>query len=643
MTINNQVIYDNFTFDRKKLYSEIDRTNTQISSGKKIQHSYEDASIFTQSMRLESEVQNLEEIKDRTTEAKSYADSADSIMSEFDLTLRDFKTQLINAANQTLNQDNYEAIAAELENSKEHMINLANTKVNGIYLFSGTNTSVAPIDNEGDYHGNDKPLSTVISENINMPYTIDGQTLFLGETSEHKTISTNVKLKNQNTDETIKTTDKVDDLIENSTGDQINIFISGTKSDGTSFKDKFSFDSNNTMDDLLVKIGKEFGNTTDTKVVDVSLDDNGNIVVEDLQKGKSALSLNIVGFQGGNSDTETDLTNVSYDNVIKFTTSNFDSPLGVDEDRQMNTFYFDKSGSSLRGNDPILVDHEFATNQTLLKDIANGSLDGSTYKMNLKNVNGDTKEVTLDLNNTSTFTIDGTEYNIYNADGSQTKADQMTQGQLNNIIAMVIADELPSTTNSKDDFDSAIVKAREKVDVDIDSGGRLEIIDKTVDGESNIEFALYDSDANNFDPAVKDKPSINYMSNNLITTHKAEIDFFKDLDEIIQSVREGKLNVNSQSDNPRDIGIQEALDVLDKMGSHFNTQQSKLGSLSKALEKENQTAFTLQTNVKALQSEVEDIDLADAVVKLDQLTLNYQAMLSTISKVNSLSLLNYLK
>ena len=642
MTINNQVLYDNFTFDRKKVYSEINRVNTQISSGKKIQHSYEDGAIFTKSLRLDSEVKNLEEIKDRTTEAKAYADSADSVMSEFDLTLRDFKTQLINAANQTLNQDNYEAIAAELENSKEHMMNLANTTLNGIYLFSGTDTNVAPIDSKGNYHGNDKPLSTVISKNVKLPYSIDGQTLFLGETSEHKTISTNVKLINQNTDETIKTTDKVDDLIKDSSGSQINIFISGTKSDGTSFKDKFAFDSNNTMDDLLVKIGKEFGNTTDTKLVDVSLDKNGNIVVEDLQKGKSALSLNIVGFQGGNSDTETDLTQVQYDKVIKFTTSKFDSPLGVDEDRQMNTFYFDKKGSTLRGNDPILVDHEFATNNTLLKDIANGSLDGATYKMNLTNVNGDDKEVTLNLNNNSTFTIDGNTYNIYNADGSQTKADEMTQGQLNNIISMVISNELPQS-NDKSGFDDAVVKAREKVTVDIDSGGKLQIQDKTVDGESKIKFAIYDNNANNFDPSVKDKPSINFMSNNLVTTQKAEMDFFKDLDEIIQSVREGKINVNSDSDNPRNLGIQDALNVLDKMGSHFNTQQSKLGSLSKTLESENQKAFTLQTNVKELQSEVEDIDLADAVVKLDQLTLNYQAMLSTVSKVNSLSLLNYLK
>jgi len=370
MTINDQVLYENFTYDRKKVYSEINRVNTQISTGKKIQHSYEDGAIFSKSLKLESEVQNLEEVKDRTTEAKSYADSADSIMSDFDQTLRDFKTKLINAANQTLNQDNYEAIATELEGSLDHMKNLANTSFNGIYLFSGTDTSVAPIDDEGNYHGNDEPLSTIISKNIKIPYSIDGETLFLGETSKHKIVSTNIELKNQNNDEIIKTTDKIDDLIKDSDGSDIYFFISGTKSDGSSFKEKFSFDSDNTMDDLLTRIGSEFGNTSDTKVVNVTLNEKGNIVVEDLQKGKSLLNLNIVGFQGGNSDSETDLTQVQYDKIIKFTTSNFDSPLGVDEDRQMNSFYFEKEGSTLRGNDPIIADKEFATNSTLLEDIA---------------------------------------------------------------------------------------------------------------------------------------------------------------------------------------------------------------------------------------------------------------------------------
>jgi len=44
----------------------------------------------------------------------------------------------------------------------------------------------------------------------------------------------------------------------------------------------------------------------------------------------------------------------------------------------------------------------------------------------------------------------------------------------------------------------------------------------------------------------------------------------------------------------------------------------------------------------SLHSSVVDTDLAESSLKLAQLRLNYQAMLSTVSKVSQLSLVNYL-
>lgn len=643
MNVNNQVVFDNFSYNHKKLYGEINKTNTQISTGKKIQHSYEDSTVFTQSLRLDEEVQNLEEVEDRTSESKIIADSTDSVLNDFDESLRTFKTKLLTAANPTMNSDNYEALAAELEKEKDHMLNLANTQINGVYIFSGTNTNIPTMDQNGNYQGNSTPLTTTISKDVKVPYTLSGKELFLGDSNLNKVISTNVKLINQNTDKTITTTDKIDDLIKDSDGSQINFFISGIRHDGSSFREKVAYDSNSTMQDLLDTIGEKFGNTNDTKLVNVTLDENGSINIEDLQNGKSALSLTMSAFQGGNSDDETDLTQVTYDKKIELVQSNFDSPLNVEEDLQTNSFYFKKNGAILNSNVPLLSGEEYATNKSKLSEMANGSLHERIFKMSITNVKGEEKEINLNLEDESTFEIDGNTYNIYNFDGTKTKDNDMTLGQLNNVISMVVADELPQT-NDFDSFNNAIKASRQKVDVSLDSGNRLQIKDKTNTNDgSKIEFSLYDSFTNDFDPSIKDFATLNFMSNNLVTTQKPENDFFKDLDEIIQSVRVGKVNTNSSSENPRLIGIQNSINTIDKFSAHFSKEQSKIGSLSKTLEVENQKATTLKTNVKTLKSEVEDIDMAETIVKLNQLTLNFQAMLSTISQVNSLSLLNYLK
>ncbi len=639
MQVSQQVTLNNFSYSHKKVFDEINRVNTQISSGKKIQHAYEDGAIATKSLRLDSEVKNLEQVQKRTSEAKIIADSADSVMSDFDTTLRDFKTKLLQAANSTMSSDNYQSLATELNGLKEHMRNLANTKVNGIYIFSGTNTDIKPIDNNGNYHGNSHELTTTISKNVKNPFSIDGKSLFLGDYDTHKTISTNIQLRNHSENRVIQSGDKIKELIENPTGDDINFFISGIKADGTAFKSKVSMNPDTTVDDLLTNIGSAFGNTNTTKFVNVTLSDSGNIVIEDIEKGKSSIDLKIVGVQGGNSDTETNLTNVNYDNIIKFTKSDFNKINPTEESLQIDSFYFTKDGSTLKANVPLYSKKEFVTNQTKLADIANGSLDGKTFNIKLTNIDGNNKDVTIDLNNTSTFNIDGTDYNIYNADGTQTKADELTQGQLNNIISMIVSNTLPAS-NDKAGFDQAVIEARKKVEVTLDSDSTLTIKDKT-DNQSKIQFAIWDNDANDFSKTTT--PTISFMSNNLITTKKTEIDFFKDMDRVIQSVREGKVDINNQSSSPRSIGIEDTINTLDKFLSHFEKNQAKIGTYSKNLELENQKALTLQTNVKTLQSEVEDIDLAQTITKLNQLTLNYQAMLSSITKVNSLSLLSYLK
>ncbi len=650
--VNRGIIFNNFQYDRKNIYDRINKTQSQISSGKKIQHSYEDSVIFTKSIKIDDEVKDLDNIKIRTQKAKDIADSSDSLLSDFVSDVRDFRTKLISAATSTLNSNDYQILANELEGIKKHMMGLANTKVNGIYLFSGTNTNVRPIDENGNYHGNDKELTTIISKDITTPYSVDGKSIFLGDTNKNKVISTNVMLKNQSTGNFIKNTDQLRDLIKNPTTDGINFFISGKKHNGDAFKSVVSMKTTSTINDLLDKIGEAFGNTNDTKFVDVTLNDNGSISIKDLTTKKSNLSLNIVGFQGGNSDTQRDLTQVTYDNIIQFTKSDFRSPLSVEESLNTDAYYFQKEGAILTSNTPLIYNEEFATPSVKLEELANGSLNGKVFKLDLVNVNGESKQVEVNLSNNnpptvdySTFTLKGnpdTTYNIYNADGTRTNAKDMTLGQLNDIISMVVADTLPTSTNSLEDFNNAIIASRDKVKVDIDSGGRLSIKDKTTTDVSQIKFAIYDKDANNFSTSTL-TPTISFMSNNLITTVKPEIDFFKDLDNMIKSVREGKINITDNSTNPRLISIEDSLEQIDTISANLDAQQSKIGIYSKRLDLENQKALTLQTNVKLMQSNIEDIDLAQTITKLNTLTLNYQAILSTISKVNSLSLLSYMK
>ncbi|HIP02929.1 MAG TPA: hypothetical protein EYH01_02020 [Campylobacterales bacterium] len=632
MRVTNQFLFDNFKSDNGKVLNELNRLTSQVSSGQKIQNSYEDSAVYADILRFNSQESELAGIKERSVQARSLTDASDSALSEFTQTLRDFNTKLIAASNATMNSDNLETIAIELEEQKKHMISLANTQMNGQYLFSGSATNTKPIDDEGLYHGNDNALMTLVGNGIEIQSNVDGKSLFLGDDlSVHKTIQTNVKLTNQISEEPLTVESSIQDMVGDEFNSNVRFFISGTKSDGTAFKSIVDMDPDAKIESLLSEIKDGYGGD-----VKVELNDNGNIEITDLKSGYSQIDFKMVGVQGASAHTN--LNDVTGEKIISFSKSNYTSIIdGNNESLQMDQQYFEKSGGKLEGNVALIYNGAFADDTTKLSDMMSSNpLPDKMFDMRVTDINGDEKNIQLDLSTTSTFIVDGTSYNIYNADETTTDGSDFTIGQLNNIIAMTISDKLP-TSNDITGFNDAIIEAKKLIDVDINKSGHLEINDKS-ENLSNIQFAMYDSDANDF--SKTNTPSLSFMSNNAVTVSQANLNFFDEIDSIIASVRNGVINLNSDS---RSIGIQNSITKLEQMNNHFNNAQSQIGIRSKSLQIAEQKASALEINVMQLKAETTEVDMAETIMNLNQVTLSYQAMLQTITKVNSLSLLNYMK
>jgi len=632
MRVTNQFLFDNFKSDNGKVLNELNRLTSQVSSGQKIQNSYEDSAVYADILRFNSQESELAGIKERSVQARSLTDASDSALSEFTQTLRDFNTKLIAASNATMNSDNLETIAIELEEQKKHMISLANTQMNGQYLFSGSATNTKPIDDEGLYHGNDNALMTLVGNGIEIQSNVDGKSLFLGDDlSVHKTIQTNVKLTNQISEEPLTVESSIQDMVGDEFNSNVRFFISGTKSDGTAFKSIVDMDPDAKIESLLSEIKDGYGGD-----VKVELNDNGNIEITDLKSGYSQIDFKMVGVQGASAHTN--LNDVTGEKIISFSKSNYTSIIdGNNESLQMDQQYFEKSGGKLEGNVALIYNGAFADDTTKLSDMMSSNpLPDKMFDMRVTDINGDEKNIQLDLSTTSAFIVDGTSYNIYNADETTTDGSDFTIGQLNNIIAMTISDKLP-TSNDITGFNDAIIEAKKLIDVDINKSGHLEINDKS-ENLSNIQFAMYDSDANDF--SKTNTPSLSFMSNNAVTVSQANLNFFDEIDSIIASVRNGVINLNSDS---RSIGIQNSITKLEQMNNHFNNAQSQIGIRSKSLQIAEQKASALEINVMQLKAETTEVDMAETIMKLNQVTLSYQAMLQTITKVNSLSLLNYMK
>jgi flagellar hook-associated protein 3 FlgL len=311
MRITQNNFYNGFINDQQNFKTELNIVNRQISSGIKIKYGYEDTSIFADTLRLDYEEHSLNQAVNIATDAQNFANNTDSVMFQFTDALTRFKTLLVQAANGANDDNNFYAISQELESLKDNMINLGNTSINGRYLFSGSATDVKPLDESGNYYGNDKTLKAVVGANVEVPYNIPGAELFFGEDNNYnRKVTTNVPLYKKidldkkelgltdlrpDTPEYITTESTLEEMTgwEGDSNNKIYFYVTGKDSNGKSFKDIMEFDKDIKVDELLEKIGNLYGNTPTNEVVNVSLN-NGRIEIQDKQSGSSMLDFTMV-------------------------------------------------------------------------------------------------------------------------------------------------------------------------------------------------------------------------------------------------------------------------------------------------------------------------------------------------------------
>jgi len=318
--MTNQLMKFMNNYDYQTNMKALYKLNNQMSTGLKIQNAVEDSSVYNDGMRLDYEVATLEQVQTATSKAQHFSKNTDKALGEFKQQLESFKTKLVQGANEIHSKTSREAIANDLQGIKNHLVNIANTSINGQFLFSGSAINTKPVNGDtNEYYGNAQAMKTVGGAQVNLTYNQNGQELFLGKDGDYnKKVTSNTMLKAQNLDDRNKTVyidseHKMRDLIgfkyvkdektltnQDFTGTGVRqfqdttFFLQGKKPNGTSFTSKFKMTSDASINDLLEKIGTEYGNTPTNKVVEVTINNQGQINVKDLSKGNQVIDFHMI-------------------------------------------------------------------------------------------------------------------------------------------------------------------------------------------------------------------------------------------------------------------------------------------------------------------------------------------------------------
>ncbi|MBU0721569.1 flagellar biosynthesis protein FlgL [bacterium] len=697
MRVTSSMYYQSlYGQNNSQLNSKLFDVNKQIASGMSIQYAKDDVRTFSETMRLDNEVVVLGQIKKSTQSGYKISNQTDVVLNEFETSMNRMRTLLLQAANGTNDEDSLDAIAAELRGVEDHFMSLSNTSINGQYLFSGSAVNTKPIAADGTYMGNGVSMNAFLGSGVKQQYNLSGADLFLGEeVLQRREITTNVPISNLSTKYPDFTDSSVTgkgsfitsgDTIRDMMGDTDNVidtvnakhhfYIRGATSNGTSFKEQISMRDDETLDELLKQIGDIYGNTPNLKVVNVSLNPNGQIVVQDKMKGSSKLEFHMIGavdFSGGGAANVSDLDlldggETNFDEIInptsppannlfirEFVRSNSvasgDSAITNIDGLLYDRTQFHKSGSKLSANvSQILKDtNTFASSSTKISEVADiskgtaGTLDGSRFKLVGTNINGAAFDVQIDFATAgSTFSLDGgvTNYDIFNMNTprSAVAADEMTYQQLMDVVNIVVTDNIPASVNIDTDYDSAVYTSTFSANTYLSYDGKLQFEQI---GVTDTKASLSMHDANSGDFSL-DASLMTFNSNNAITVSDPKTDFFKVLDEMISAVENHKLYPDDSKGDIRNVGIENAITMMDNLRDHVSKAHARVGAQSNELTASLERTELLELSTMTLRSSVVDTDLAEASLKLTQLTLNYEAMLSTVGRVSKLSLVNYL-
>lgn len=689
MRITSSMYYNNtYASSNSKLSRELFDVNRQISSGLKIQYAKDDVTVFTQTMRLDNEMTALEQAKKSVENGYKFSNQTDTTLNSVTKNLDRVKTLLIQAASAANDKASLNAIATELRGLEKSLKDLANTSINGQYLFSGSAVNTRPIAEDGSYRGNAISLDAFLGSDNKQTYNLTGAELFLGEESNNnREITTNLVNRNLLVDFAQLHTEEEDEEllltpsspIRHLMGDidrEIDpdakhfFYMQGNRSDGSAFKEKIAMSDEQSVGELLDYIGTLYGNTPNLKLVNVTMNNSGQIVIEDKQKGSSRLDFHMVGAVDF-SDTVPSRADVTNMNDLDGGETNFKNIINPLDPANPNTLFvkeftksglvpadgaptnieglvydrveFSKQGAKLTSNVPQILkeDNSFAKNSTKLSEVFSGDLNGASLKLQGLQTDG-TTPYDIDINlldSGSTFEVGGETFNFFNVDGSTVAANDMTYKQLMDVVNMAITGELPATgVNTPAEFHSRSSSASIWGETLLTHDGRMEFKQNGTT-KTNATLSLYDANSGDFSANASVGT---FNTNNALTVTDPKNDLFKSLNEIISSVEEYKLYPDADSSSPRGIGIQNAIAKIDDLLSHVTRSQTIVGAQSNSLNRALERTEFLKVSTMSLRSSVVDTDLAESSLRLTQLSLNFEAMLSTVGRISKLNLVNYL-
>jgi flagellar hook-associated protein 3 len=117
-------------------------TNTRVATGKKVNTLSDDPVAVAPILSLRSSIASVTQYSANIATGRQWLEGGETALSNVTNLITEAKVTSIGMLNGIISAEDYNSGADTIEGIREHILNLANTQVNGQYIFSGTKTNI---------------------------------------------------------------------------------------------------------------------------------------------------------------------------------------------------------------------------------------------------------------------------------------------------------------------------------------------------------------------------------------------------------------------------------------------------------------------------------------------------------------------
>lgn len=151
MRITNNMLISNMMNNMNKNLGRLDKTQQQMSSGKKFQLPSDDPIGVSKSLKYNTDISRIEQYKRNLNDANSWLEVTESSVAQVGDVLQRTRELVVQSANDTYSGEDLKQITKEVEQLKEQIIKVSNTKFAGRAIFTGYKTDSDLLDSNGNY------------------------------------------------------------------------------------------------------------------------------------------------------------------------------------------------------------------------------------------------------------------------------------------------------------------------------------------------------------------------------------------------------------------------------------------------------------------------------------------------------------